>query len=433
MGHYPNAGGTTPDWINVAALGADLTGHLDSTGAFTTAVNQALVSGGTVYIPQGTYKQTGLVTASMSANAPVSVVGDGWGLTTINLATATAGWQILCPNLFTGGNLLDPTCSGGYFGGAGITLNASGHSGTGCVGLQYGDLYQWNINVQANNFTASNDVGVHMLNQWFWTEQQKLRVQAAECQTPVLFDRVPAGGSVDCTGSLDGSDVDIVLNLSAANAGFNGVIFQNGTYMDGGALNLRGNMQSSASSLGNTALLTLTGSAPVGAIDNPRFSHLESVHFRCAAECEGSGAHSPATVFFGTPNTSRDATSGNIINNCYGQMNWQANTANWANTNSAAAWTYWGPVVNDTPNSNILPFANFIGGAFTNSMSVNLLVSSLTGGGRIAQGSGAPTHPNGGNPVAGDIFFRTDTPSTANQRVYICTVGGASPTWVGIV
>ena len=59
--------------------------------------------------------------------------------------------------------------------------------------------------------------------------------------------------------------------------------------------------------------------------------------------------------------------------------------------------------------------------------------SGLTGGGFISQGSGAPVKPGGVNPVAGDIYFRTDTPSTVNQRIYICTVGGGSPTWVGIV
>jgi hypothetical protein len=47
-------------------------------------------------------------------------------------------------------------------------------------------------------------------------------------------------------------------------------------------------------------------------------------------------------------------------------------------------------------------------------------------------GSGAPSKPNGVNPIAGDHWFRTDTPSTALQRHYVCTVGGATPTWVGI-
>jgi Pectate lyase superfamily protein len=57
---------------------------------------------------------------------------------------------------------------------------------------------------------------------------------------------------------------------------------------------------------------------------------------------------------------------------------------------------------------------------------------NVGGANSITQGSGAPTNPTGSNPVAGDVYFRTDTPSTSNQRIYICTVGGGSPTWVGI-
>jgi hypothetical protein len=52
-------------------------------------------------------------------------------------------------------------------------------------------------------------------------------------------------------------------------------------------------------------------------------------------------------------------------------------------------------------------------------------------------GAGAPslaTVPNGG--VAGNFYQRTDTPGTANQRLYICTVGtgnGTLGTWVALI
>jgi len=67
------------------------------------------------------------------------------------------------------------------------------------------------------------------------------------------------------------------------------------------------------------------------------------------------------------------------------------------------------------------------------SVSAGQYLSSLAGGGSISQGSGAPSKPNGVNPTAGDYYFRTDTPSTSNQRIYVCTTGGASPVWSGIV
>jgi hypothetical protein len=56
-------------------------------------------------------------------------------------------------------------------------------------------------------------------------------------------------------------------------------------------------------------------------------------------------------------------------------------------------------------------------------------------------GSGAPslsTVPNGGQ--LGDYYFRTDTPGTASQRIYTCTVAGTVTngtatlgTWVALV
>lgn len=55
-------------------------------------------------------------------------------------------------------------------------------------------------------------------------------------------------------------------------------------------------------------------------------------------------------------------------------------------------------------------------------------------GATIFSGSGVPGLPATVTSVnAGDYYFRTDTPTTANQRLYVCVTGGATPTWVGIV
>jgi hypothetical protein len=40
----------------------------------------------------------------------------------------------------------------------------------------------------------------------------------------------------------------------------------------------------------------------------------------------------------------------------------------------------------------------------------------------------APSSPN-----VGDIYLRSDTPTTVNQRIYICTAAGVPGTWLGIV
>ena len=46
--------------------------------------------------------------------------------------------------------------------------------------------------------------------------------------------------------------------------------------------------------------------------------------------------------------------------------------------------------------------------------------------GVVYQGSGAPNNSYGNN---GDVYFRTDTPGTANQRIYIMSAGS----WVALV
>ena len=54
--------------------------------------------------------------------------------------------------------------------------------------------------------------------------------------------------------------------------------------------------------------------------------------------------------------------------------------------------------------------------------------TSLTvGGATILGGSGAPGAALG---AVGNYYFRTDTPATANQRIYVKT---AAATWTGIV
>ncbi|MHB8573553.1 MAG: peptidase associated/transthyretin-like domain-containing protein [Candidatus Dormibacteria bacterium] len=73
-------------------------------------------------------------------------------------------------------------------------------------------------------------------------------------------------------------------------------------------------------------------------------------------------------------------------------------------------------------------------GPWTETPNQAYVVSDLVGGLRVFQGSGAPPNTvNGAEPQGGDIWLRTDTPSTANQRVYICTTGGSSPVWSGIL
>lgn len=75
----------------------------------------------------------------------------------------------------------------------------------------------------------------------------------------------------------------------------------------------------------------------------------------------------------------------------------------------------WGPPTDPTNGALAPDYVHLAGGA----------------GPTITGGSGAPTIAG----AEGDVYFRIDTPTVADQRVYICTVTGiaGASTWVGIV
>ena len=69
------------------------------------------------------------------------------------------------------------------------------------------------------------------------------------------------------------------------------------------------------------------------------------------------------------------------------------------------------------------PPAGIVGSAGTAGIAVG---NGTTAGPRLWGGTGAPAAGLGAN---GDYYFRSDTPGTANQRVYVKSAGA----WVGIV
>jgi len=80
-------------------------------------------------------------------------------------------------------------------------------------------------------------------------------------------------------------------------------------------------------------------------------------------------------------------------------------------------------------------------GVFTSSVSLDgsLNITCLrlpdgtsTTGIKIYLGSGVPSGTTVNPGRVGDLYMRSDTPSIANQRIYMCTVAGTPGTWVGI-
>lgn len=77
--------------LNVLDFGADNTGSDDCTEAFQAAVDQAIAINGSIFLPDGTYKQLDTVTVS----TPIAIFGSGCKAK-INLdAAITVGWDFL--------------------------------------------------------------------------------------------------------------------------------------------------------------------------------------------------------------------------------------------------------------------------------------------------------------------------------------------------
>lgn len=77
------------DWVNVlsADYGADPSGTADSTTAIQAAITVASATGGTVYLPAGTYKTSAALQVPQGASPGTAIIGAGMGSTTIKPVT----------------------------------------------------------------------------------------------------------------------------------------------------------------------------------------------------------------------------------------------------------------------------------------------------------------------------------------------------------
>ena len=60
------------------------------------------------------------------------------------------------------------------------------------------------------------------------------------------------------------------------------------------------------------------------------------------------------------------------------------------------------------------------------------LPDGTAAGVQVWSGTGAPSSTTVGTGAVGDLYLRRDTPTTANQRIYACTVAGTPGTWTGV-
>ena len=372
----------------------------DSGGGDAAALNAAIARGGPVYVEPGiyTFSQTFNVPA-----VPTYIYGSGAESTVFRFIGSGDFLRVTSPVLFAGGGIRD------------LTIDGSA-SAPGSTGIHMGDISFYNLqDVIVKNFTGAGAIGFHFDNAYNWTERLHGRIFAENCASHVVYD-VSTSTSTSFMRQL--MDIFILQGDPTQD----GVVFRNGAGTSHSKIYLGGNFQASAAAL-TSAVLRITGSLG-GANSGISYSDV-----RIGVECNGAAGNGPITIAQGS--------AANQLLHCSGGMNFSAAPQPFTSAGVNPTSYFAGYIIGDAA----LGSGGFYGDSFT---ATNLLsaafkvqtpeiVSSLTGGGRIFSGSGAPVTPNSQNPVAGDIYFRTDTPATANQRIYICTVGGATPTWAGIV
>ena len=294
------SGTSTPDWLNVTAYGADPTGASDAAGAFNDAVTALGSAGGVIYVPAGTYTVGSEITCTA---VPVYFVGDGPWATVISFTGSGDCFRVYDSTAYG-----DRTKYGGGF--VGITLDGThAQAGSPSCGLHLGDVFQYELDLTVQNFTEAASIGVHLDNAYYWTEQLHGRIYAQQCTSHVVFDSVPAAGVTTATGSFDRCDLDVYIDQ--ADAAYDGVVLQNGTFIVHGSLKIRGNFAASAKTV-SSAVLRLTGSttATSGIIDSM---------IDIGVEC-GAGTTTPSyaaqTIAFGAD----VGTAKNSISNCYGGL-----------------------------------------------------------------------------------------------------------------
>jgi hypothetical protein len=300
----------TPDWINILTYGADPTGAADSAGAIKKAIAALPSTGGVIYLPAGTYKVSSVVTCS---KVPAYFVGDGAWATIVKFAGAGD-----CFRIYDSTEYGSRTRFAGGF--CGITIDGT-KAKAKSTGLHVGDLLQYELDLTVQNFYGSGSIGVHLDNNYYWTEQLYGRVYAQNCASHVVFDWT-SGTASTSSGSFERCDLDVYINQIGAD--FDGVVLQNGAYISNGSLRIRGNFGVSSSPV-KSAALRLTGAQNVNGYDN--VSGITSSMLDIGVEC-ASGAATPQTIAFGS--------SANAIAYCYGALNFGAAGNTFAESNNDA-------------------------------------------------------------------------------------------------
>ncbi len=410
----------TSGWVNVKTYGAVGDGVTDDTAAIQVAINYAVGMGRRLVIPSGSYLVSNVSASEvLRIEGPLSIKGDGQLATLLIVkSTVPASADILHYVATTAGGFKHFSISD--FG----VVPQSGTPGRYAINIDTTTGPIANVTVsrlyveQLSGGSLRNTNPT--LSDGFFTSTIRENVFVGG----ILFDR--AGDSIriqnnTITGNGIGIDWDSVSGASV------GMIGNNNITTKDSAIRLR---QSYRTIIRDNNLEPHTGGGYSG---NPVINVSGSVATVYEPRIEGNTilaslvSNVDAISFDDAlnpvvgPNTIYTAGSGVGVKAT-------ANTVGLKVDRTGSAWAVGPTQISDASGQVVERFyVSGVNGAATFTGPLHLATATgATQTGSVYQGSGAPNNANGNN---GDVYLRTDTPGTANQRIYVKSAGA----WAGIL
>ncbi len=419
------------DTINVKDYGAVGDGVADDTAAIQAALTAAISSARTVFIPAGKYRHTGL---SINSQSGIDIYGkrqpsagrDG-GSELIYTGTGNA---ITIQN--TGGNLTSYRIN---LRNLGLWFTQAATAGIYAVNLQESTFQNIGINGSAivgGPYTQTYGIdlnGASICN--------IINCVIQGVTTAIKFHK-DAGGSGSANVTIERNNIFNVLNaisfalesqISVKDNWFEG--FQYALLLDndfaGGGQETFGLVVDTNRFLQSIPGLTETRAVKIRSSNNTKPIYAQMAFERNYVDLGSTAGVTKPTYAISLDiagNTSVVEINVSVRRNIF-----------WGVTTAAVYSDVNAPVLevqgNDCRNGYFGVILPDIAGVALNRFQTTGRFAPATdaGGiqtGAVFQGSGVPNNANGSN---GDIYFRTDTPGTANQRVYVRSAGA----WVGIL
>lgn len=306
----------------------DTTGATDPANVNVAINTLAAHNGGTVFLGPGQWYGNSAVTyqpTDTTFGPKVFIRGAGRKATYWNNVGSTDAFRISWPNMPATGTV-------DFIGSGLLDLTIDGSSATGsATGLHIGDGLGYVVDAHFTNFSGVNQIALRCDNANTWTEKAYMRGWFYNCANAVILD------TTGTHSSYEYCNFEFFVNLRGTNQ--NAMTMQNGSYLEGGSLAIRGNMPASGGTV-----LTLTG------VNGGINSHIFRSHIEIVVETTASTG-GPQTINFGS-------TSNKFQDNS-GVMKFTSGTFVASNA-VASQFTFGGPIVGD---SNLITLATTAGNA----------------------------------------------------------------------